>query len=113
MIDWGFVLGAFVPFAVAAACENGHYTVVWRTSLGIGVLFPMFLFVLRIFIKEPEEFQRNSMRHAKTPYWLALRFYGGRLFCISLIWFIYDVSIIMLVWCLPFGLTAEAYPKVV
>lgn len=86
-------MGAFVPWAVAAACQNSQYEVIWRTSMGIGVLFPLVLFVLRLYIKEPEEFQRNSMRHAKTPYWLSLRFYGWRLFCVSLIWFIYDVSI--------------------
>ncbi|KAF4825461.1 Glycerophosphodiester transporter GIT2 [Colletotrichum siamense] len=92
MIDWGFVIGAFVPYVVAAACHNGHYSTIWRTSLGIGVVFPIFLFVLRIFVKENEEFQKNSMRHAKTPYLLSLRFYGWRLFVVSLIWFIYDFS---------------------
>ncbi|KAF9873896.1 MFS phospholipid transporter git1 [Colletotrichum karsti] len=91
-IDVGFVIGAFVPYVVAAACHNGHYSTIWRTSLGIGVVFPIFLFVLRIFVKEPEDFQRNSMRYAKTPYLLSLRFYGWRLFVVSLIWFIYDFS---------------------
>ena len=33
------------------------------------------------------------MRHAKTPYRLVLRFYGLRLFVVSLLWFIYDVSL--------------------
>ncbi|KAK3332037.1 major facilitator superfamily domain-containing protein [Cercophora scortea] len=92
MIDWGFVIGAFVPYVVAAACNNDHLSTIWRTSLGIGVVFPMTLFILRLFIKEPEEFQRNSMKYAKTPYGLVLRFYGFRLFIVSLIWFIYDFS---------------------
>ncbi|KAK2008066.1 major facilitator superfamily transporter [Colletotrichum eremochloae] len=92
MIDWGFVIGAFVPYVVAAACQNGHFSTIWRTSLGIGVVFPMFLFVLRLFVKEPEEFTKNSMRYAKTPYLLSLKFYGWRLFVVSLIWFIYDFS---------------------
>ncbi|KAK3945623.1 MFS general substrate transporter [Diplogelasinospora grovesii] len=92
MIDWGFVIGAFVPYVVAAACHNEHYSTIWRTSLGIGVVFPMFLFVMRLFLREPEEFQRNSMKYAKTPYGLVLRFYGWRLFIVSLIWFLYDFS---------------------
>ena len=92
MIDWGFVIGAFVPYVVAVACNNEHYSTIWRTSLGIGVVFPMFLFVLRLFITEPKEFQRNSMKYAKTPYMLVLRFYGFRLFVVSLIWFLYDFS---------------------
>ncbi|KAK0617061.1 major facilitator superfamily domain-containing protein [Immersiella caudata] len=92
MIDWGFVFGAFVPYVVAAACHDGHLSTIWRTSLGIGVIFPLSLFIIRLFLKEPEEFQRNSMKYAKTPYRLVLRFYGFRLFVVSLIWFIYDFS---------------------
>ncbi|KAK0628854.1 major facilitator superfamily domain-containing protein [Bombardia bombarda] len=92
MIDWGFVIGAFVPYVVAAACHNGYLSTIWRTSLGIGVVFPLVLLVMRAFLKEPEEFQRNSMKYSKTPYMLVLRFYGFRLFVVSLIWFIYDFS---------------------
>lgn len=86
------MIGAFVPYVVAAACHNEHLGTIWRTSLGIGVIFPMILFVLRLRLKEPEEFTRNSMRYAPTPYKLVLQFYGYRLFIVSLIWFIYDVS---------------------
>ncbi|KAI0133526.1 major facilitator superfamily domain-containing protein [Xylariales sp. AK1849] len=92
MIDWGFVIGAFVPYVVAAACHNGHYSTIWRTSLGIGVVFPLFLFLIRLKLKEPEEFNRNSMKHAKTPYSLVFKYYGFRLFIVGLIWFIYDFS---------------------
>src|SRR3569833_316791 len=77
---------------VAAACHNDYLSTQWRTSLGIGCVFPLVLFVLRLYVKEPEEFTRNSMRHVRTPYWLVLRFYGFRLLIASLIWFIYDVS---------------------
>jgi MFS family permease len=88
----GFVVGAFVPYVVAAACHNGHFETIWRTSLGIGVVFPLVLLVMRMRLKEPAEFARNSMKYAKTPYMLVLRFYGWRLFVVSLIWFIYDFS---------------------
>ncbi|KAF4120792.1 Sugar (and other) transporter [Geosmithia morbida] len=91
MIDWGFVIGAFVPYVVAAACHNGHYTTIWRTSLGIGVIFPLVLFILRLRIKEPEEFAKQSMRK-KTPYILVFRYYGFRLLCVSIVWFLYDFS---------------------
>lgn len=76
---------------VAAACHNGHYSTIWRTSLGIGVVFPLVLFVLRLRLKEPEEFATQSMRR-QTPYWLVLRFYWFRLLCVSLVWFLYNVS---------------------
>ncbi|KAG5920346.1 hypothetical protein E4U42_006220 [Claviceps africana] len=91
MIDWGFVVGAFVPYLVAAACHSSHLETIWRTSLGIGVIFPLFLFVIRLKLKEPEEFTRESMRQ-NTPYLLVLRFYWWRLLCVSLIWFVYDFS---------------------
>ncbi|CAM1501567.1 Fc.00g035510.m01.CDS01 [Cosmosporella sp. VM-42] len=91
MIDWGFVIGAFLPYLVAAACHNSHYGTIWRTSLGVGVVFPLILFVLRLRLKEPEEFARESMRR-QTPYSLVIRFYWFRLFCVSLIWFLYDFS---------------------
>ncbi|KAG6063120.1 hypothetical protein E4U32_001632 [Claviceps aff. humidiphila group G2b] len=119
MIDWGFVFGAFVPCTfdlfnpglmasnqrgsmkgkltdlfldvVAAACHSSHLETIWRTSLGIGVIFPLILFVMRMRLKEPEEFSKESMRK-NTPYLLVLRFYWWRLFCVSLIWFMYDFS---------------------
>ncbi|KAK0704181.1 major facilitator superfamily domain-containing protein [Apiosordaria backusii] len=92
MIDWGFVIGAFVPWLVAAACHNTNLETIWRTSLGIGVVFPFSLFIMRFFLKEPEEFQKNSMKYARTPYKLVFKFYGWRLFIVSLIWFLYDFS---------------------
>lgn len=91
MIDWGFVFGAFVPYVVAAACQSEHLETIWRTSLGIGVIFPLVLFVMRLRLKEPEEFAKESMRK-NTPYALVLRFYWWRLLCVSLIWFLYDFS---------------------
>ncbi|KAK8130941.1 MFS phospholipid transporter g.t1.c1 [Apiospora sp. TS-2023a] len=92
MIDWGFVFGAFVPYVVAAACHNNHLETMWRTPLAIGVVFPLVLFLLRLKLKEPEEFSRESMKNTKTPYWLVLKYYGFRLFVISLVWFLYDFS---------------------
>lgn len=91
MIDWGFVFGAFVPYAVAAACHSSHLETIWRTSLGIGVVFPLVLLVMRLRLKEPLEFAKESMRK-NTPYSLVLRFYWRRLLCVSLIWALYDFS---------------------
>jgi len=47
---------------------------------------------MRLYLKEPEEFQRNSMKYTKIPYGLVIKFYGLRLLTVSAIWFIYDVS---------------------
>lgn len=91
MIDWGFVFGAFLPYVIAAATNNKQYSVIWRVSLGLGVVFPLVLLVLRIRLKEPEEFARHSMKR-KTPYSLVLKYYWWRLLCVSIIWFLYDFS---------------------
>ncbi|KIH94183.1 hypothetical protein SPBR_05773 [Sporothrix brasiliensis 5110] len=85
-----FIFILLVTDVVAAACHNEHLSTQWRVSLGIGAVFPLVLFVLRLFVKENEEFNRNSMKGARTPYWLVLKFYGPRLIVVSLIWFIYD-----------------------
>lgn len=103
----GFVIGAFVPYVVAAACHNGYLSTQWRTSLGIGVVFPLVLLVLRFRIREPEEFSRNSMAHVRVPYGLAARFYGPRLLCIAAIWFIYDFSVY------PFGIYGSSIVKTI
>ncbi|KAJ2966511.1 hypothetical protein NQ176_g10118 [Zarea fungicola] len=89
MINGGFVMGAFMPFVIAAGSSN--YEVIWRTSLGVGVIFPLVLLYLRFKLEEPEDFTKNSMRRS-TPYLLVLKFYWFRLFCVSLVWFLYNVS---------------------
>lgn len=91
-----------MPYVVAAACHNGYFSTQWRTSLGIGVVFPLVLFVLRLRVKEPEQFSRNSMAHVTIPYKLALKFYGPRLLCVAVIWFIYDFC------TYPFGIYSSS-----
>jgi MFS family permease len=92
MIDWGFVIGAFVPYVLVLICTENHLRAAWRISLGLGVIPPLLLLYLRIQLQEPEEFKRESMKYAKIPYWLVIKFYGPRLFVVSLIWFLYDFS---------------------
>lgn len=77
---------------IAAAAHNTNYSTIWRTSLGIGVVFPLVLLLLRMRLKEPEEFTKEAMRR-QTPYILVLKFYWFRLLCVSLIWFLYNVRV--------------------
>ncbi|ATZ56441.1 hypothetical protein BCIN_13g02780 [Botrytis cinerea B05.10] len=92
MIDFGFVIGAFVPYLLVVICTEDHLRAAWRISLGLGVVPPLLLFYLRLKLKEPEEFQRESMKNAKIPYGLVIKYYWFRLLIVSLIWFIYDFS---------------------
>jgi len=92
MIDWGFVIGAFVPYLMVVICTEKHLRAAWRISLGLGVVPPLILFWLRLKLQEPEEFKRESMKYVKIPYLLVIKYYWWRLFVVSLIWFLYDFS---------------------
>jgi len=92
MIDWGFVVGAFVPYLLVVICTTDHLRAAWRICLGIGIVFPLVLFFMRLRLKEPEEFTKESMKYAKIPYLLCIKFYWWKLLMVSLIWFIYDFS---------------------
>ena len=88
-IDFGFIMGTLMPTIICAAAPH-NLGLVWRLSLGLGVIPPLSLLYLRIKLKEPEAFSREKFRKGKTPYWLALKFYGPRLALVAIIWFIYD-----------------------
>ncbi|KAK5677869.1 glycerophosphoinositol permease [Elasticomyces elasticus] len=88
-IDLGFVIGTLVPMIITAARPH-DLGLVWRLSLGLGVIPPLSLLYLRLNLKEPESVSREAFRHGKTPYWLALKFYWPRLVLVMGIWFIYD-----------------------
>lgn len=106
-IDLGFVMANLVPMILVLIFTEKHLRVVWRLALGLGVLPPLSLFYLRLKLKEPEEFKRETMKNTRTPWWLVIkyvphrpdytfltlhRFYWFRLAIVSLIWFIYDFS---------------------
>ncbi|MCJ1417369.1 hypothetical protein MMC32_003712 [Xylographa parallela] len=91
-IDFGFVVAAIVPMIVVLITTENHLGTAWRVCLGLGVIPPLSLLYLRIKLKEPEEFKRETMRDTRTPWWLVIKFYWFRLLVVSLIWFIYDFS---------------------
>lgn len=91
-IDWGFVIGAFVPYILVLIFTENHMRAIWRVALGLGVVPPIILLLMRLKLQEPEEFKRESMKHVKIPYGLVLKYYWFRLCVVGLIWFLYDVS---------------------
>ncbi|EIM90947.1 metabolite transporter [Stereum hirsutum FP-91666 SS1] len=98
MIDWGFVVGAFVPLVLFWIFGNNHLRAVWRLSLGLGVVPAVLVFIWRLKMVEPTRFRRDSMKRAKIPYLLIIRRYWVSLLAICLTWFIYDFI------TYPFGL---------
>ncbi|RKF62422.1 Glycerophosphodiester transporter GIT2 [Golovinomyces cichoracearum] len=92
MVDFGFVIGAFVPYLIVIICTERHLRLAWRVMLGIGVVPPILLLLSRSKLEEPEEYTKESMRNVKIPYRLVLKYYWWRLLVVSLIWFVYDFS---------------------
>ncbi|OBT45912.1 hypothetical protein VE00_04207 [Pseudogymnoascus sp. WSF 3629] len=91
-IDWGFVIGAFVPYVLVLIFTESHLRATWRVALGLGVIPPIVLLLMRLRLQEPEQYKRESMKHVKIPYGLVLKYYWFRLFVVGLIWFLYDFS---------------------
>ncbi|EWC43960.1 hypothetical protein DRE_01312 [Drechslerella stenobrocha 248] len=92
MIDFGFVVSAFAPLCVLWIFGMNRLNVVWRVSLALGVIPPLSIMYLRTKLKEPEQFQKETMKDTKMPWVLVLKYYWYRLFIVSVIWFIYDFS---------------------
>jgi MFS family permease len=93
-IDFGFVVAALVSMIMVLITgeEPSQLNTAWRVGLGLGAIPPLSLLWLRYKLKEPEEFNRETMKNTRTPWSLVLKFYGPRLLVVSLIWFIYDFS---------------------
>lgn len=92
---------------IAAATNGNNQGLIWRLSLGLGVVPPLSLLYLRLKLSEPESVSRNNFRQIRTPYWLALKFYGPRLLLVSGIWFIYDFL------TYPFSIYSSAWISVI
>lgn len=90
MIDFGFVVAAFVPLILLWICGDKHLTPVWRITIGLGAIPPLSLFYFRTKFKEPETFRKNNFKRTRPPYLLALRYYGQRLIVICLVWMLYN-----------------------
>ena len=71
---------------------NNHLNAVWRLSLGLGVIPAAAVFIWRLNMEEPARFRKDSMRHARIPYWLVIRRYGGSLAAISATWYVWFIA---------------------
>jgi hypothetical protein len=60
---------------------------VWRVSLGLGFFPAAAVLLWRLKMQEPVAYRRNSMRNARTPYWLIVKRYWVQLAAISITWF--------------------------
>ncbi|KAI0710110.1 metabolite transporter [Earliella scabrosa] len=98
MIDFGFVVSAFVPLVLFWIFGENHLRAVWRLSLGLGVVPALAVLVWRLRMDEPERYKKDAIVRGKVPYLLILRRYWVSLAAISATWFLYDFIVY------PFGL---------
>ncbi|KAK4687773.1 hypothetical protein P7C73_g2347, partial [Tremellales sp. Uapishka_1] len=105
-IDVAFVVATFVPLVLLWIFGMDHLRAVWRITLGLGIVPPMFLLYFRLKMREPEAYIKNSMKKARIPYWLIIKRYWVKLAAVSITWFIYD-------WITyPFGIYSSAITDV-
>lgn len=98
MIDFGFVIAAFVPLVLFWIFGENHLNTVWRGSLALGTIPAVAVFFWRLKMEEPSRYKRDSMRNTKIPYWLIFKRYWVRWLAVSVTWFIYDFIVY------PFGI---------
>lgn len=92
MIDFGFVISAFVPMVLLWICGPNNLQPVWRITLGLGAIPPISLFIMRLYFKEGAQFSKLNFKKVTPPWVLVLKFYWWRLLVVSIIWWIYDFS---------------------
>lgn len=89
-IDIGFVIATLTTMIVILITGENHKSTAWRVIIGIGCIPPLSLIYARWKLQEPEAFKRESMKKAKIPWGLVVRFYWPRFLAVATIWFIYD-----------------------
>ncbi|KAJ5748487.1 uncharacterized protein N7511_010183 [Penicillium nucicola] len=83
------------PFAVSiflivlCACNQTHYSTVWRVCFGIGCIWPLSIFYFRIRMLNSVLYRRGAIKK-HVPYKLVLRYYWRSLIGTCGAWFLYD-----------------------
>jgi MFS family permease len=105
VIDFGFVLGNMVPCLLVVHLylrdlinakvifSERHLRATWRIAVGLGCIPPLSVFYFRLKMEEPERYQEDGMRNAKTPYALVFKTYWKRLLAVGGVWFLYNFMV--------------------
>lgn len=89
-----FPLSIGGPFAVSiflivlVACQQAHYSTVWRVCFGIGCIWPLSVFYFRIRMLNSALYRRGAIKK-HVPYMLVLRYYWKSLIGTCGAWFLY------------------------
>lgn len=80
---------ASIIFLIVNKITGKHYDGLWRTMFAIGCFWPLSVFYFRMKMATSVLFKKSAIR-VHPPYWLALKYYGFRLFGTCVTWFLYD-----------------------
>ncbi|CAO0790245.1 unnamed protein product [Mucor circinelloides] len=89
IIDVGFVVATIVPVILLAICGEGGLEVVWRLSIGLGLLLPLNVLYFRLKMLNSEMYTKEALTR-KVPYTLIFKKYWPKLLVTGGIWFLYD-----------------------
>jgi hypothetical protein len=84
------------PFAVSIflivlmACNQAHYSTVWRVCSGIGCIWPLSVFYFRIRMLNSVLYRRGAIKK-HVPYKLVLKYYWKSLIGTCGAWFLYGM----------------------
>jgi MFS family permease len=89
IIDVGFVVATIVPVILLAICGEGALEVVWRLSIGLGLLLPLNVLYFRLKMLNSDMYQKQALTR-QVPYMLIFKKYWPKLLVTGGIWFLYD-----------------------
>ncbi|CAO3628773.1 unnamed protein product [Cunninghamella blakesleeana] len=89
IIDCGFLVASIVPVILLAICGMGGLEVVWRLSIGLGLLIPVSLLFFRLKMINSDAYRREALK-TNVPYLLIFKHYWPKLLVTGGIWFLYD-----------------------
>ncbi|KAG6919885.1 hypothetical protein DXG01_015593 [Tephrocybe rancida] len=97
----GTVVAAFTTWVLYLIFGPKHLAAVWRLSLGLGMVPALGIILWRLNMDEPVRYKTESMRDTRIPYKLVIRRYWAALTAISVVWFILDIIVSVLLKLMP------------
>lgn len=82
-------MATIVPVILLAICGEGALEVVWRLSLGLGLLLPLNVLYFRLKMFNSQMYEREALTKS-VPYFLIFKKYWPKLLVTGGIWFLYD-----------------------
>nr|UJH94529.1 Git1.1 [Starmerella bombicola] len=77
----------------ATGGKGEHLSTVWRVMFGIGVVWPLLVFVMRIRLVTSKYFNEGKFLDLNVPWLLTLQFYWPRLLGTCVTFFLYDMIV--------------------